>query len=89
MNLRKVSTRTVLCLVLLGLGACSELPTASKESTVAAKSLDARQQACINLARQIRLVCTDGLKEFRGRGGSARSNFDCMSTRLEFQNSCI
>ena len=89
MNAYNLSKRIALSFILLGLVACSQVPKASEESKGATPSLNAQQQACVNLSRQIRLVCRDSLKEFRGRGGSARTNYDCMSARLEFQKSCI
>ncbi len=88
MNVHKLSKRTALSVMLLGLVACSQAPKPGEESKAATPDLSAQQQACVNLIRQMRLVCKDSLKEFRGRGGSARTNFDCMSSRLEFQNSC-
>ncbi len=76
----------VLFLALLVLGGCTQTPEQTTSTTL---NKDEPQQACINLLRQMRLVCTDGLREFRSRGGSSRTNYDCMAARLEFQNLCI
>ena len=88
MNVHYLSKRIALSILLLGLVACSQAPEVSQESKAQTPSLNAQEQACVNLIRQMRLVCKDSLKEFRGRGGSARTNFDCLSARLEFQKSC-
>ncbi len=81
----KIPMLGVLGLVLLGLEACSEIP---KEPPAAAQSIDSRQQACSLLVRRMRYVCNDGMRENNSRKNSARTNFDCMSARLEFQRSC-
>ena len=88
MDAQNLSKRMAFSVMLLGLVACSQVPEATEESKGATPSLNAQQQACVNLIRHMRLVCKDSLKEFRGRGGSARTNYDCLSARLEFQKSC-
>jgi hypothetical protein len=89
MNMHNLSKRIALSLMLLGVVACSQAPKGSEDSKSETPSLNAQQQACVNLSRQIRLVCRDNLKGVRGREGSARTNYDCMSARLEFQKACI
>jgi len=75
----------VIGLLLLGLGACVEIP---KESPAAEQSIDSQLQACSLLARRMRYVCNDGLRENNSRKNTARTNFDCLSARLEFQRAC-
>jgi len=81
----KVPLLGVLGLVMLGLGACAEIP---EEPPVVEQSIDSQVQACTLLVRRIRYVCSDGLREGNSRKNTARTNFDCMSTRLEFQRKC-
>ncbi len=86
MSRGKMPVYAVLFLVLLALGGCSQTSEQPPSTTL---SKDERKLACINLLRQMRLVCTDGLRELRSRGGSSRTNYDCLAARLEFQHLCI
>jgi len=77
-------------LALTGLVACSTAPeqATKKASAKMERSVDARLDACVSMLRQVRFLCKDGLREFRGRGGSARTNYDCLAAQLEFRKSC-
>ncbi len=81
----KISLLGVLGLVLLGLEACAEIP---QEPPVVEQSIDSQLQACSLLVRRMRSVCNSGLREGNSRKNTARTNFDCMSARLEFQREC-
>ena len=84
----KITLRGALCLALFGLGACAEIP--KEPATTAEQSIDSQQQICVRLLRRLRYMCTDNrVRDNSGlRGGSSRTNFDCMATRLEFQSKC-
>ncbi len=72
-------------LVLLGLQACAETP---EQPPAQAQSIDSRIQSCTRLVRRVRYACNDQLRDSSGRKNTARTNYDCMALRLEFQRDC-
>ena len=57
-------------------------------SSSAESELQQLESACINLLRQVRVVCHDGLKS-GSQETRAKNQFDCLDARLKLNNRCF
>lgn len=73
----KVGSGTLLGVVVLAGCAADSKPGASVEAP-------ATETVCVNLLKDMRQHCRQGIRDSRAPGG-----IDCLSARLEFERRCL
>jgi len=69
--------------MLLGVAAVALSGCATDEKTPVGSGLAATETACVNLLKDLRVHCQQGLGDSR-----ASTGIDCLSARLEFERRC-